>query len=147
MAIAIAGMYLIVGIITARFLEKRRMRAGTVLYTILFLLIAFLLLLIPEGGWAADVSRKLYGEQIYGELREILVVPGALSELSLTAALVAEGICLAMFLFSIYAAIADITEKIPAEPKGERVEEAIENGYQAYFCDNTVWLRLCRIRS
>ena len=147
MAIAIAGMYLIVGIITARFLEKRRMRAATVLHTVLFLLIAFLLLIIPENGWATDGLRSILGERGYAALREAVIAPMHATELPLSAALCAEVGCFAMFLFSVCAAVMDLAEEIPAGPKAERVAETVENGYRTVTNRRAVWLELCRIRS
>ena len=145
MAIAIAATYLIAGIVTARFLEKKRMRAAAVLYTVLFVLIAFFLLLILESGWAADCSRALYGDRFYGALREAFVKKPI--GMPLSAALIAEEICLAMLFFSLIAALHSLAEKISAKPKAERVGETVENHYETVTETEAVWLKFCRIRS
>ena len=147
MAIAMAGMYLAVGLITARFLEKRRMRAATVLHTILFVLIAFLLLLIPEKGGIAELTRAMYGEETYEALREAFITPVRMLGVSLSAALIAEGICLAMFVVTMIALIKGIAEKIGEQPKAEQVGESPLASYEGVTRIEEVWLKLCRIRS
>ena len=71
MAIAFAGMYMVCGIITARFLEKRKMRAATVAHALLFVLIALLLLFMPASGGIAAFARSLFGGY-YEAVREAL---------------------------------------------------------------------------
>ena len=45
-----AAVFIIMGIITARLLEKRRMRIAAVAHAVFFILFGFFILLIPEKG-------------------------------------------------------------------------------------------------
>ena len=67
-----AAVFIIMGIITARLLEKRRMRIAAVAHAVFFILFGFFILLIPEKGGLAVLAERLLGEKAYATLRAVM---------------------------------------------------------------------------
>ena len=66
-------IYGVMGLIVARLLERKKMQVAVIAHAVLFIVISFFLLLIPESGYIADFARLIFTEKGYGSLRYALV--------------------------------------------------------------------------
>ena len=65
----ITVIFLISCIITARYLDKKRMQAASVLYSVLFIITFVFSLFAIDYGIVKEGMINIFGEQFYGELR------------------------------------------------------------------------------
>lgn len=66
-------LYAFMGLIVARLLEKRKLRSATVAHAVLFVIVAFFMLLIPDSGYIAEFSKAILSEEAFRALRFALV--------------------------------------------------------------------------
>lgn len=56
-------IYGVMGLIVARLLERKKMQVAVIAHAVLFIVISFFLLLIPESGYIADFARLIFTEK------------------------------------------------------------------------------------
>lgn len=66
-------IFLISCIITARLLEKKNMRVATVAYSVMFIILLYVLLLVIDFAPTNQAFTKLLGEEVYLETKEALL--------------------------------------------------------------------------
>ena len=139
-------MYIVCGIITARFLEKRKMRAATVAHALLFVLIALLLLFMPASGGIAAFARSLFGGY-YEAVREALFAQKEFLGAAVSAALTAEITVVILFLLSLAALFLSVAEPFSSSPAAERVSLHFVHFAKTLRRSYPMWLKFCRLRS
>ena len=105
-----AAVFIIMGIITARLLEKRRMRIAAVAHVVFFIL------LIPEKGGFAVLAERLLGEKAYATLRSVMTEN---SGVTVSIAALIEIFVLAGNIAVLIGAAVSIEERASKEPRGE----------------------------
>ena len=111
-----AAVFIIMGIITARLLEKRRMRIAAVAHAVFFILFGFFILLIPEKGGFAVLAERLLGEKAYATLRAVMTEN---SGVTVSIAALIEIFVLAGNIAVLTGAAVSIEERASKEPRGE----------------------------
>ena len=137
-------IYGVMGLIVARLLERKKMQVAVIAHAVLFIVISFFLLLIPESGYIADFARLIFTEKGYGSLRYALVEDALCLEPAMNLLGLAEIIVVLLSLVIVMAVIA-------GEGAGDRAEsgttvfprnEAVPEDKPVY---GKIYLKYCRL--
>ena len=133
--------------ITARFLEKRRMRTATVMHALLFAVILSLYLFLPNGGGFAALGERIFSHEAYCAIQDALNARTPFFGVCLSAVGVIEAV---LFLLAVVAAIVlfvQLTESAAVTLKdifGAPSAEGVRP-YRRPFFVGRIFLRYCRL--